>query len=118
VIGAEGVPIGDYARKVLARLGLRSALENVVSEETDVRSVVAKVVLGGANAGIVYTTDAHSAVGKLKTIAIPARGQPTVRYELAILRSTRQLAAARAYVRGVLGPVGRAALLAYGFGLP
>jgi molybdate transport system substrate-binding protein len=118
VIGARGVPIGDYTRKVLARLHLRAALDNVVSEETDVRSVVAKIALGGADAGIVYRTDARTAVGKVKTISVPKRGQPTVVYEIAVVRSTTKLAAARAYVARVLGRPGRAAFRSSGFGLP
>jgi len=118
VIGSAGVPIGDYTRKVLARLRLRAALANVVSEETDVRSVVAKVALGGADAGIVYATDARPAAGKVKKVGIPSRGQPSVVYEIAIVRSTKKLAAARAYVARVLGRSGRIALRSYGFGVP
>jgi molybdate transport system substrate-binding protein len=118
VIGAAGVPIGDYTRQVLARLRLSSALDNVVSEETDVRSVVAKVVLGAANAGIVYTTDARTAPRKLRTVTIPKRGQPVVKYEIAVVTSTDHAAAARAYVQRVLGPAGRRALRTAGFGLP
>jgi molybdate transport system substrate-binding protein len=118
VIGAAGVPIGDYTRQVLARLRLSSALEKVVSEETDVRSVVAKVVLGAANAGIVYATDARTAPRRLRTVQIPRRGQPVVKYEIAVVRATDRGAAARAYVRRVLGPAGRRALRAAGFGVP
>jgi molybdate transport system substrate-binding protein len=118
VIGARGVPIGDYTRKVLARLHLRAALDNVVSEETDVRSVVAKVALGGADAGIVYRTDARAAVGKVKTLSIPNRGQPTVVYEIAVVWSTPRIASARAYIARVLGRPGRVALRSSGFGLP
>ena len=118
VIGQQGVPIGDYTRKVLAKLGLASVLTNVVSEETDVRSVVGKVALGEADAGLVYATDARSAAAKLATIALPARAQPTVRYELAIVRATKRLAAAHAFVARVLGRQGRAKLLEFGFGVP
>jgi molybdate transport system substrate-binding protein len=110
VIGAAGVPIGDYTRQVLARLRLSSA--------PDVRSVVAKVVLGAANAGIVYTTDARTAPRKLRTVTIPKRGQPVVKYEIAVVTSTDHAAAARAYVQRVLGPAGRRALRTAGFGLP
>jgi molybdate transport system substrate-binding protein len=118
VIGQQGVPIGDYTRKVLANLGLSSVLANVVSEETDVRNVVGKVALGEADAGFVYFTDTGAAADKLTAIAIPARAQPKVRYELAVVRSTKHLAAARAFVARVLGKQGRAALVRFGFGVP
>jgi molybdate transport system substrate-binding protein len=118
VIGQAGVPIGDYTRKVLAKLGLTGVLENVVSEEPDVKGIVGKVVLGQADAGFVYVTDAKPVAGKTRVVSIPARGQPTVRYEIAIVRSSKQPAAARAFVRRVLGKDGRARLAAAGFGLP
>jgi len=118
VLGAVGVPIGDYTRKVLAKLGLNAVLKNVVSDEPDVRSIVAKIALGEADAGFVYVTDISSAHGKVKTVSIPAKGQPTVKYELAVIRSTRHLAAARAFVREVLSRNGGAKLRLYGFGLP
>jgi molybdate transport system substrate-binding protein len=118
VIAQQGVPIGDYTRKVLAKLRLASVLANVVSEETDVRSVVGKVALGEADAGFTYATDTRSAGAKLVTIALPARAQPSVRYELAIVRATKHLTAAHAFVARVLGREGRAKLLEFGFGVP
>jgi molybdate transport system substrate-binding protein len=118
VLGAAGVPIGDYTRKVLAKLGLNAVLRNVVSDEPDVRSIVTKVALGEADAGFVYVTDVRSAASKLSTVPIPDRGQPTVKYEIAVLRSTRHLAAARAFVRRVVGADGRRVLRRYGFGAP
>jgi molybdate transport system substrate-binding protein len=118
VLAAASVPIGKYARQVLARLRLNAALRNVVSEERDVKGIVGKVVLGEADAGLVYVTDVKPAAGKVRAIAIPARGQPTVRYELAVVASSRHQAAARAFVARVLGEVGRGHLRAAGFLLP
>jgi molybdate transport system substrate-binding protein len=118
VIGSSTVPIGAYTRKVLARLGLSPVLRNVVSEEPDVRSILAKVALGEADAGFVYVTDARTVQAKTRTIAIPARGQPSVHYELAVAKSSGNRAAARAFVRRVLSTAGRRVLLRAGFGVP
>lgn len=118
VIGQRGVPIGDYTRTVLENLGLSTVLANVVSQETDVKSIVGKVVLGQADAGFVYRTDAKPVAGKVRVVQLPARAQPKVRYEIAVVRSSERVAAARAFVRAVLGKAGRARLRAGGFGLP
>jgi molybdate transport system substrate-binding protein len=118
VLAAASVPIGKYARQVLARLGLDAVLRNVVSEEQDVKGVVGKVTLGEADAGLVYVTDVKPVAGKVKAIPLPARGQPTVRYEIAVAAAGRHKAAARAFVARVLGRAGRGQLAAAGFLLP
>ena len=119
VVGTSKVPIGAYTRQVLANLGISDAvLPNVVSEETDVKGIVAKVALGQADAGFVYLTDVRAVAGKVKMIAIPSWAQPSVRYELAVVRSTTNLRAAKAFVSRVLSKTGRRALLRAGFGLP
>jgi molybdate transport system substrate-binding protein len=118
VIGAKGVPVGDYARKALATLGLSSVLKNVVSEETDVKSVVAKVVLGEADAGFVYRTDALAAKRDLRELKLPARARPKIEYELAVVKATKHLQAATAFVSRVLSAPGRLALRRAGFGAP
>ncbi len=64
VIGAEGVPVGDYTREVLGGLdgGVEnSILANVRSEEPDVKSIVAKLATGAADAGFVYASDVDAA---------------------------------------------------------
>jgi molybdate transport system substrate-binding protein len=118
VIGQKGVPIGDYTRTVLAKLRLSGVVAQVVSQETDVKSIVGKVVLGQADAGFVYRTDARPAGEKAKVVQLPARAQPHVRYEIAAVRSSDRRAAARTFVARVLSRAGRAKLAAAGFGLP
>jgi molybdate transport system substrate-binding protein len=61
VIAATAVPVGSYTLQVLKKMGLTtSVLANVVSRESDVRSVLSKVALGEADAGFVYSTDAKT----------------------------------------------------------
>ncbi len=115
VLAAPAVPVGRYARRVLARLGLNAALRNVVSEEHDVKGVVGKVVLGEADAGLVYATDVKPVAGRVRAIAVPARGQPAVSYEIAVVTASRHEVAARAFVARVLGEVGQGHLAAAGF---
>lgn len=118
LLGDVGVPVGDYARATLDRLELRDALGNVVSNEDDARSVVAKVALGEADAGLAYATDLRAAGGRVIAIPIPARAQPGVEYRVAVVTASARPAEARRFVARLLSPEGRRALAAQGFGLP
>jgi molybdate transport system substrate-binding protein len=115
VLAAPAVPAGAYALRVLHSLKLTSVLDNVVSQEPDVRGVLAKVALGEADAGFVYSTDARTVRAKIRTIAIPGRAKPTVAYAAAVVRASRHRAAAQAWVKHLLGKGAQAKLLADGF---
>ena len=117
VIGDASVPVGAYTRTLLGNLGIAAAvLKNVVSQETDVREVVAKVALGEADAGFVYVTDVRPVRGKVAAIAIRESAQPHVVYEVAVVRSSKNLTAAYAYVTRLIRPEGQRLLVRYGFG--
>src|SRR5207244_11348136 len=119
VIGDRGVPIGAYTRQILDTLGITAAVtRNVVSEETDVKGIVAKVALGEADAGFVYATDARPVAARTRTVAVPAWAQPPIRYEVAVVRAGPHRAAAKAFVERVLSKRGRLLLRQAGFGLP
>jgi molybdate transport system substrate-binding protein len=113
VLGAEGVPAGDYAREALAAAGLEEALARVVSLEDDVRGVLSKVALGEADAGIVYATDVEAAAGDVRSFPIPDELQPRIRYYAALVEPAS--AEARAYVDELRGPGGARVLRAAGF---
>ena len=115
VIAAPNVPVGAYTQQVLRKLKLTSALANVASEETDVREVLAKVALGEGDAGFVYSTDARTVPGKVRTIRIPAKGQPNVQYGICVVLSSGHKAAAHAFVMKALAPRGQRILRRYGF---
>jgi molybdate transport system substrate-binding protein len=118
VVGAEGVPVGDYTRTVLARLGRTRALEQVVSEEEDVKGVVGKVALGEADAGFVYATDVAPVAKDVRAIELPARAEASARYPIALVADGEHRDEAERFVDRLLGPEGRRALRAAGFGLP
>ena len=115
VVAGSTVPVGAYTRAALRELGLSSVLSKVVSQETDVRAVTTKVALGQADAGFVYATDARAVADRVKVIPIPARAQPHIRYEIAVVSSSTKKAAARAWVGMLLSARGQAALKKYGF---
>jgi molybdate transport system substrate-binding protein len=118
VVGAEGVPVGDYTRTVLGNMKETRVLASVVSNEDDVKGVVAKVSQGEADAGFVYATDVTPVAEDVQAIELPEDAQARVEYPIAVVRDARQPDAARAFVELVLGERGRQALRAAGFGLP
>jgi molybdate transport system substrate-binding protein len=116
VVGAEGVPIGDYTRTVLENMNATDVLDNVVSQEEDVKGVVSKVSLGDADAGFVYATDVEPVADKVTAIDLPADAQAQVEYQIAVVRDTEHHDAAQKFVDLVLGQDGQNALRLAGFG--
>jgi molybdate transport system substrate-binding protein len=116
VIAGPGVPVGSYTLQVLRNMNLSSAvLAHVVSRETDVREVLAKVALGEADAGFVYATDAKVDAGKVKVIKLPAWAQPKVQYGICIVSGSSNRADAQAFVKKVLSKAGQTKLRRAGF---
>ena len=115
VVAGAAVPVGAYTRTVLGRLGLSSVLTKVVSNESDVKAVTGKVALGQADAGFVYATDARPVGSRVAVIGIPARAQPRIRYEIAVVARSGNRTAARAWIRRLLSPRGQNALRNAGF---
>jgi molybdate transport system substrate-binding protein len=115
VIADKGVPVGSYTLQVLKNMNLGDVLKNVVSRETDVREVLAKVALGEADAGFVYSTDARTVPNKLRVLKIPAWAQRKVQYGICAVSRSSNRAAAQAFIRRVLSASGQKILLRFGF---
>jgi molybdate transport system substrate-binding protein len=123
VLADATVPAGKYARQTLDKMSQDSTfgpdfathvLANVVSNETDVKQVVAKVQLGEADAGIAYISDAIAAP-ELKTIEIPASYNVIAKYPIAALENTAQSKHASDFIAFVLSTGGQAILKKWGF---
>jgi molybdate transport system substrate-binding protein len=111
VLAAPEVPAGAYARDVLARAGV---VVDVASYEQNVRSVLSKVALGEADAGIVYRTDAI-ATDAVAAVPIPTAQNVEARYPIVAIVDDPS---ASSFVDFVLGANGRRLLADAGFGLP
>jgi molybdate transport system substrate-binding protein len=117
VLGAQGVPVGDYARQMLDQQGLTNdVMANVVSNEPDDGSVVAKVGSGEADAGIVYASDVGSS--EVRGVAIPQSENIIATYPIAVVSGAPEADMAVAFVRYVTGDRGVATLVRFGFGPP
>ncbi len=118
VVAGAKVPIGLYTREVLKRLGLLRVLRKAVSQEPDVKGIVGKLALGEADAGFVYATDVRAASSRLIAIPLPKRSQPTVLYEVSVVKGSTNREGALEFVADLLSTDGRRELAKAGFGLP
>jgi molybdate transport system substrate-binding protein len=128
VLAAPEVPVGRYARDILANASKAAGgvspdfservLANLRSDEANVRAVLAKVQLGEADAGVVYATDAAVAASDLEVVDIPTAYNIVARYPIAALQGAKNPVAARAWITFITGADGQAVLAKYGFGKP
>jgi len=124
VVCATNVPAGRYARELLKRLegaallpkgGAARVLANVVSEEENVKSVLTKVQLGEADAGIVYVSDVTPALSRyVRTFEIPAAAAILASYPIVVVKDAKQPAAAQEFVELVLSAEGQKVLASHG----
>ena len=117
------VPAGNYTRQVLTNMSKdptygtdfgTKVLANVVSNETDVKQVVAKVDQGEGDAGVVYVTDALAAPDLL-SIPIPANFNVIAHYPIVALAKAPNSDLAVAFVAYVLSADGQAVMKKWGF---
>ncbi|HEU0192866.1 MAG TPA: molybdate ABC transporter substrate-binding protein [Gaiellales bacterium] len=118
VIGDPAVPIGAYTIEVLGNLGIQKSQLNIVSEEPDVTSILAKITTGAADAGFVYVTDALGAGSQVKQVMLPKKANATAIYPIGVLSSSSNKQAAQWWINLVTGPTGQAELKKLGFGAP
>lgn len=124
VLAHENVPIGKYAREMLERASqqpgygsdfAQRVLANVVSQEVNVKQVLAKVALGEADAGIVYVTDVKAAGTDVVSIDIPDDVNVIACYPIAVVKSSKVPQLAQEFISLVQSEEGRAVLQKHGF---
>jgi len=125
VVAAPNVPVREYTNTMLERLvnvpeygtAYKTAfLNNVVSEEDNVRQVSAKVALGEADAGIVYQSDVTPDVArKVLTLTIPDAYNTVATYPIALTDNSANPTLAQAFIDYVLSYEGQAVMEKWGF---
>ena len=126
VMAAESVPAGAYARQMLALHAAATGqpafpdavLRRVISFETNVRQVAAKLELGEADAGFVYRTDVLASNGRLQVIQTPPQVQVTASYPAAILRNAPNPDLSQRFLTYLRTAAAQTILTAHGFGAP
>ena len=124
ILAQPEVPAGRYARDSVCRMAedpgtygeaFRDRVAgNIVSEEEDIRDVLAKVALGEADAGIVYVSDGVAAGDAVHMIDIPNAVNVVATYPVAVL-SEGDEALGAAFIAYLLSAEGQETLERYGF---
>jgi molybdate transport system substrate-binding protein len=124
----SSVPCGNYTLQMLAKASnnttygsgfKNSVLANVVSQETNVNDVVAKIALGQADAGVVYKSDVPAAYqSKVQVITIPDSVNVLAKYPIGVGSTSSNAQLAQSFINYVTSPAGQAILLKYGFIIP
>src|ERR1700731_160749 len=109
---AATVPAGKYSLQALAKAGVSVTPKSL---ETDVKSVVSKIELGEADAGIVYTTDVQAAGSKVQGVPISDAYNVIAPYPLAVIKGTKNSDLANAFIAFVLASSGQSKLESFGF---
>jgi len=112
---AAAVPCGAAATKALSVSGVKLT---PVSLEADVKSTLAKLTLGEADAALVYRTDALSVPNQVDGVEFPESAQAVTDYPIAALAHAGNPAGAEAFAVFVRSAPELAVLSAAGFQKP
>jgi molybdate transport system substrate-binding protein len=122
VLAVAGVPVRDYTDEIVATMPAdfqERFYANLVSEEDNVRQVSAKIALGEADAGIVYTSDVTPDIaGQVQQIDIPDEQNVIAAYPIGAVNDAPNPELARAFIDFVLSEAGQNILANWGFGPP
>jgi molybdate transport system substrate-binding protein len=88
------------------------------SEEPDVKSVLAKLTDGDADAALVFLTDIRATHGKAQAVDFPAASTAVISYPIAAISRSPHPEPAREFLAMVSGPAGRQTFAEAGFGPP
>ena len=101
-----------------ALLKSNSISHQPVSEEVDVKSVLAKVEAGEADAGMVYQTDVTAAGDKVTGVDVPGAADSPNRYFVAVTKNVEEEGLAKDWIELMLYSDGQKVLTDAGFGSP
>ena len=116
-VAAAEVPAGRIARAALTHEGLLDVMTARLVDVPNVRSALAWVTRGEAQAAIVYATDARVEPQVRVAFEIPVEAAPAV-VDVAVALHDDHREAALAFVHALRSPESQAVLLAAGFGPP
>ncbi len=113
----KSVPVGQYAQEMLTKLGLWQQIKPKLVFGNNVRQVLTFVESGNVDAGIVYATDAKASDKVTVRLTAAENLHSPIVYPLAVIRNSRNSAAAKTFVEFLAGDRAKIVFQKYGFGL-
>jgi molybdate transport system substrate-binding protein len=126
IAAGDNVPITKYASQLIANLAAQPGYPadfaakytaNVVTKEDNVAAVVAKIELGEGDAAIVYATDTTSSA-KVRPIDVPDAANVPASSGGVVVKASKHMTAAHAFLDWLAGSQGQAILASFGFRKP
>ncbi len=109
------VPAGQYGVEVLQHIGIWPIVKSKAVLAKDVRTILYYVETGNAEAGLVFSAIAATS-DKVKIVATaPHASHEKIVFPAALLRNSKNLAAAQDFFSFLSGPAGMAIFQKYGF---
>jgi molybdate transport system substrate-binding protein len=109
------VPVGNYTKELLEKLGLWAQVSTKSVPLDNVRAVLAAVEAGNADAGFVYRTDAIVSKKVRVAVLVPLGEGPRITYPAAVVIGTKSPEAAKALVTFLAGPDAQKIFAKFGF---
>jgi molybdate transport system substrate-binding protein len=113
----RSVPVGQYATEVFKNLGILDRVKSKLVLGNNVRAVLAAVETGGADAGIIYVSDAQSSDKVVISAIADRKLHAPIIYPIAILKSSKSLELAKKYVDFLQTKPAQLVFKKYGFGI-
>ncbi len=125
VAAGPNVPVGGYMLQMLDKMNADPSfgsgfkdkvMKNVISQETDVKQVVAKIQLGEGDAGVVYGTDVTPKVAPdLQVIEVPDAFNVVALYPIAVTKDAKEKELGQAFIDYLVSADGQQFMKKYNF---
>ena len=118
-LGNSDVPVGQYSEEIFTAMGVWDQLNanQKITFGTNVKEVTSQVAEAAVDCGVVYGTDAYSAGLEVVAEAPEGTHKPVV-YPAAVLNTTKNGDAARAFLEFLKGDECTAVFESVGFSIP
>ena len=123
-LGNSDVPVGQYSEEIFTNLGVWDQLnaDRKITFGTNVKEVTSQVAAAAVDCGVIYATDAFSAIANGDRMEIvteaPEGSHKQVVYPAAVLNVTKHEAEAEAFLEYLQSDACSAVFQSVGFSIP